>query len=241
MSTVQGGQGNIVTSGLILNLDAANPRSYPPAYNGTTWFNLASSSFNGTLTNGPTYSTGSGGAIRFDGTDDYVSIPNVVVTGVGFTGTIEVVANVTGSLVNNERTTTNHWEGYFSVNNNYTLFVGADTKFGPPYVYGMTTTITGNPNAINYYVASYQIPSSTGTMSGTLGINGVFQDLSTSIIVDTANGNHTNIDIGRQRNFTYGTSYCSTGNVFLVRIYNRRLNISEMLQNYNATRARFGI
>ncbi len=76
MSTVQGGQGNIVTSGLVLNLDAANPRSYLPPYNGTTWFNLASSSNNGTLTNGPTYNTGSGGSIVFDGVDDYVSCGN---------------------------------------------------------------------------------------------------------------------------------------------------------------------
>jgi len=41
MSTVQGGQGNIVTNGLVLNLDAANPRSYPQPYNGTTWQNIA--------------------------------------------------------------------------------------------------------------------------------------------------------------------------------------------------------
>ena len=73
MSTVQGGQGNIVTNGLVLNLDAANPRSYPPAYNGTTWFDLSGNSNNGTLTNGPTYNTGSGGSIVFDGVDDYGS------------------------------------------------------------------------------------------------------------------------------------------------------------------------
>ena len=51
MSTVQGGQGNIVTNGLILNLDAANPRSYAPPFNGTTWQNLVavSSSISGVL------------------------------------------------------------------------------------------------------------------------------------------------------------------------------------------------
>lgn len=32
MSTITGGRGNIVTSGLVLNLDAANPRSYKPPF-----------------------------------------------------------------------------------------------------------------------------------------------------------------------------------------------------------------
>ena len=45
----------IVTSGLILRYDAGNSSSYPGS--GTTWSNLASSSFDGTLTNGPTFST----------------------------------------------------------------------------------------------------------------------------------------------------------------------------------------
>ncbi len=61
MSTVTGGQGNIVTSGLVLNLDAANPRSYEPPYNGVTWRDLSGNGRNGTLTNGPTYNSSNGG------------------------------------------------------------------------------------------------------------------------------------------------------------------------------------
>ena len=73
MSTVQGGQGNIVTNGLILNLDAANPRSYAPPFNGTTWQNIApvSSSLTGSLTNGPLFATSGSGCIVFDGVNDY--------------------------------------------------------------------------------------------------------------------------------------------------------------------------
>ena len=59
----------IVTSGLVLCLDAANKRSYPGT--GTTWTDLSGNSNNGTLTNGPTFSAGNQGSIVFDGTNDY--------------------------------------------------------------------------------------------------------------------------------------------------------------------------
>ena len=98
-----------------------------------------------------------------------------------------------------------------------------------------------NLNQINHYIASYTTPSSTGTMSGILGTNGVFESLSTSIVVNGTISNYLNVDIGRKRNFTYGTVYSSPGNIYIVRIYNRRLSQQEMLQNYDATRARFGL
>ena len=54
----------MVTDGLVLCLDAANTKSYPGS--GTTWSDLIESN-NGTLVNGPTYSSADGGSIVFDG------------------------------------------------------------------------------------------------------------------------------------------------------------------------------
>ena len=62
----------IVTDGLVLCLDAANPRSYPGT--GTTWTDRSTSGNNGTLTNGPTFDSGDGGSIVLDGSDDLVSV-----------------------------------------------------------------------------------------------------------------------------------------------------------------------
>jgi hypothetical protein len=72
MSTRYNFFGGLVTDSLILNLDAAKLQSYPGT--GTTWRDISGNNNNGTLTNGPTL-TGSGKnlAIRFDGTNDYVS------------------------------------------------------------------------------------------------------------------------------------------------------------------------
>jgi hypothetical protein len=239
MSTLTGGQGNIITNGLVLRLDAANPRSYQSG--STTWNDLSSNGKNGTLTNGPTFNTSSSGAIRLDGVDDYISVPNIICTGVGFTGTIEIITNCTGSLITNERESANQGDGNFIITSSGSLSAGVNSNGNPPYTYFLTSSIPGNLNQVNHYIASYTIPSSTGTMSGILGTNGVFESLSTSIVVNGTISNYLNVNIGRQRNFTYGTFYSTAGNIYIVRIYNRRLSQQEMLQNYDATRARFGL
>jgi len=58
----------IITDGLVFAVDAANKKSYPGS--GTTWTDLAGNN-NGTLINGPTFDSGNGGSIVFDGTNDY--------------------------------------------------------------------------------------------------------------------------------------------------------------------------
>ena len=63
----------ILTDGLVFAVDAANKKSYPGS--GTTWTDLAGSN-DGTLTNGPTFNSGDGGSIVFDGTDDLVDFGN---------------------------------------------------------------------------------------------------------------------------------------------------------------------
>ena len=64
----------IVSSGLVLHLDAGNASSYPGS--GTTLTDLSGSGNNGTLVNGPTYSSANGGSLSFDGVNDYVSVSN---------------------------------------------------------------------------------------------------------------------------------------------------------------------
>ena len=64
---------SIVTDGLALCLDGANVKSYPGS--GTTWKDLSGKGNDGTLTNGPTFSSDDGGSILVDGSNDFISIP----------------------------------------------------------------------------------------------------------------------------------------------------------------------
>lgn len=70
-SQVATSQSNIITNGLIIQLDAANSSSYPGT--GTTWFDISSTN-NGTLTNGPTFTNVSPKYFSFDGVNQYVNI-----------------------------------------------------------------------------------------------------------------------------------------------------------------------
>jgi hypothetical protein len=65
------GTPTIVTNGLVLNLDAANTKSYVSG--STNWFSLGNPSLSGSLINGPTFNSGNGGSIVFDGVNDYAS------------------------------------------------------------------------------------------------------------------------------------------------------------------------
>ena len=61
----------IVLDGLTAYVDANIPTSYSGS--GTAWNDISGNSNNATLINGPTYSTDNGGAIVFDGSNDYAS------------------------------------------------------------------------------------------------------------------------------------------------------------------------
>ena len=63
-----------ISNGLVHLVDASNMKSFPGA--GTTWFDLSGNNRNGTLNNGLLWGAGNGGAISFDGSNDYVSFPN---------------------------------------------------------------------------------------------------------------------------------------------------------------------
>jgi len=64
-----GGAQPIVTDGLVFAVDAANKDSYSGS--GTTWKDMVGEN-DGTLTNSPTFDSGNGGSIVFDGANDYV-------------------------------------------------------------------------------------------------------------------------------------------------------------------------
>jgi len=219
MSTVQGGQGNIVTSGLVLNLDAANPRSYLPPYNGTTWLNLASTSNNGTLTNGPTFNTGSGGNIVFDGVDDYV-------TGSFNQNPTQFTINVWVNLI------TNNTVGAGVVSTNGTGQTGTSFIF---------IQMGGGVKPFQFNTVANTVAPTLNIWHMVTGVQTATQQslyINNSLInTSTASGSlGTNYVIGRRWDGLYLNARIGS-----VQVYNRALSASEVNQNFQATRARFGI
>jgi hypothetical protein len=216
----------IVTDGLVLALDAGNTKSYPGS--GTTWTDLSSRNHNATLT-GPTYNSDNGGALIFDGTNDYATISNASALG-GFSGdfTIEFWfkgGNQTGYAVFLETHTTNtqRWAiqaasdgttgNMIWVRNGSVIFTtsGIDA-FDDAWHHHV---VVRNGSAINYYIDG--VSRGSESHSGTL-----------SACTDLTIGEYSNGD------------YHIDGRMSAIRIYNGKgLTAAEVKQNYDALKGRY--
>jgi hypothetical protein len=234
MSTVTGGQGNIVTSGLVLNLDAANPRSYPPPYNGTVWTDLSRSGNNGTLTNFGSqtiFNSANGGNIVLDGTNDYIKPPastNLQLTNFTLSSWVRInVQNIQQFIIDTSTSLSN--------GSGYSYRINSDNKIRF-WAYDANDNLNSNTIILPNIWYNILVTYNNTTKLQSIYINGVF-DISNTHTNTFVVSNLTNLQIG-------GSSILGgylNGRIAQTLIYNRALSSSEVLQNFNATRARFGI
>ena len=222
---------NLVTNGLVLCLDAANPLSYKSG--ATIWNDLTYNTSGGTLTNGPTFSSTNGGSIVFDGIDDYIKIVSSILT----FGTSDFTFNwwenplpQTGPIrtfgnIPNRVWTTNDWV-IGQLNTTTFQFYVNNYNVGTPM---FQTTITPS--------IWQNITITRLSNTWTLYINGVSPISSVTSTVS--------LDGNSQRDFYIGTSGILSevwkGSISSVQIYRQALSSSEVLQNYNSTKSRFGL
>lgn len=217
----------IITSGLTLNLDAGFTPSYPKS--GTTWTDISFSGNNGTLTNGPTYSSANGGSIVFDGVDDYVNIPTTITMGSQNTviGFIKLSGTNSDTVVFcPEANGVDNWIGIQS--NRLFLFATEISDVNNFSIQGTTNLDTSDS-------VWYQIVSTINNNVATIYLNGVQENSVTknfTIGSWTSNGN-----LGRRGGFSQ-TRYFK-GAMSSVQVYNRVLSPTEIVQNYQAQFPRF--
>jgi hypothetical protein len=220
--SVKGGP-NTVTSGLVLELDAGNIKSYPGS--GTTWFDKSGNVNNGTLTNGPTFNTGSLGSIVFDGVDDYYSVGSN--SSLDCTNAVSVFAWVkTPSSYRSKEVIMK----YNSVN------VGIPYGFqwwGDTKIYFHITTSSGWK----------EISGLTGYSLNTWYNIGLTYNQTNLITYVNGTATATTAHTGTINTNSYPL-ICSQGlggSISNIALYNRALSADEVLQNYNATKGRFGL
>jgi len=187
----------------------------------TTLIDLSGNGNNGTLTNGPTYSSANGGSIVFDGVNDYVNAP----------------------LTKSATCTFSCWAKTTTLAGLLMLFNAGPSGSGPDLVFYngsiswntwdgdgnlfVTTPASVTDGNYHYYVVVNDASSNTK-----LYYDGVL--LGTAVYKSAAA--NTNLTIGGNTN-----TYMWNGNISNFTIYNRALSAAEVSQNYNATRGRFGI
>jgi hypothetical protein len=220
---------DIVRNGLVLNLDAGEPSSYPGS--GTTWTDLSGSGNNGTLVNGVGYNSANGGGLVFDGVDDRVNLP--------FSSVFDISGSMTmeGFIYPTAYKSGGGGGGMLITKvGSYYSELQSDGKIRT-YFYGL--------NSPGYHASNGTAPLNTWTYFA------VVRNLSASTIVFYLNGSLDrtvssitgNITVQQTYYLTLGSyvgsGYEYTGRISNAKIYNRALSTSEIQQNYNALKGRF--
>ena len=239
--------GGIVTNGLVLNLDAAKRDSYPGS--GTAWVDLSSNRRNGTLTSSPTYSNTNGGSIVFNNTSSYCAFSEDTFNiSPGTTGelSLEIWVYPTGpySPYTPDAFTTNlggfFGQGFFNATIGWGI--GMSTTSGVnnfQFQVRNFSTISGPTGSFTNNSWYHVVGTFTRNENTRLYVNGVL----TSTVSNTNIGNLTitpsinNAAIGRGG----ALPFYAGGNIATARIYDRPLSLTEVTQNYNALKGRFGL
>lgn len=243
--------GNIVKDGLIFNADAAKLDSYPGT--GLIWRDISGFQNNSTLTNGPTFNPSNYGSIVFDGINDEAFLTGGTFNySPGITGelSLEIWVLPTGPFTSYtaEPPTTNlggfFGQGYFGATTGWGL--GMFTTSGVNYFTFQVrnqSTVVGIPatGSASFITSSWYhvVGSFTRNNFSRLYVNGQLAASASSTILNNITitpGGSNNASIGRG-----GSGFFSGCRIPVARLYNRPLSAAEVLQNYNATKGRYGL
>ena len=248
----------IVTDGLVLALDAANPKSYPGS--GTTWYDLSGNGNHATLYNSPVWN---GTYFSFDGTNSYASftVPtsSVYFPSASLTYEITFQEQNNGIEINRQRIVFGN-KGYSTNKDGFALTHGSN----PNDVYSQINDF--GTNSLRIVDCGVNLDDD-GTTDDTLNFTWVMHftqidntNLST-VIHNTYNFSNSNLIVQNTQDivsnvvyndlvndgavynigagYTGGASSLSICDVASIKIYNRILIVEEITQNYNATKSRF--
>lgn len=215
-----------VTENLQFYVDAGLPESYSGT--GTTWYDISGNSRNLTM-NSLSYSSNDGGYIIFDGshTADSVATYSINFSN-GFT--VESVAKFSGS----------GQEGLFAFNGNgeFINVQAQETNIRWEVDQGSSFETTNSLTSSTWYHVTcvYEGTSNGSSATARIYINGV-ENNTGSLYADrtgTSQSQTSNFELGLHDNYL-------NGNIALSRMYNKVLSPSEVLQNFNYTKNRFGL
>jgi hypothetical protein len=217
----------IVTDGLSVYLDAGNTRSYSGS--GNTWYNLITGAIGGTMV-GVGYSTLNGGYFNFTGSQ-YMTFANTPPIGQSnLSSTVEIISYRNtydfGVMLGGGPYGTNqgYWFGHRNATDNFMM----------AYFANDSDTITSTTNLIwNQYVAVYD--NSIGRRATYYNSNLLKNEAS-----GVSNTSNSSYFIGAYREDAGTPAYQYNGRIASVKIYNRALTATEILQNYNAAKKRYG-
>jgi hypothetical protein len=232
---------DIVSDGLVLYLDAGSPNSYKPVF-GTTWRDLSGFNNSGSLINGPTYDSANGGSIVFDGVDDYILLPTNFFnpnTGTPFSVSFWFKTSAASGIIFGQQSTnipngSSGWVPAIYVNTNGNLTTSC--FWGGAQANASTSTTIVNNNSWHNVSVTFESTSHVSYLNGT--------SFSTISKTQTNYSSVYYYFIGSGTQSTWplaGATPFFNGIINNMLFYNKALSSTEVLQNYNAQKSRFGL
>ena len=224
----------IVTAGLVRYYNAGNTSSYPGT--GTTWTDLQASGYNLTLQNSPTFvSSGAGSYFTFDGSNDYAE------------------GNDTGLPDSTNPRTVLFWSyrisptdfksmwGYGTANSNQGWFAYQTAGYSPNNRAWLLDKYGGGAGGAGEFLYAQNVWTYTGITWASNNyeyfLNGVSVGTGTFSGVNTVLAGATGLFLGKS---VFGTGYYD-GRIAQYMVYNTALSSADVLQNFNATKANYGL
>jgi hypothetical protein len=238
---------NIVTSGLVLSLDAANVKSYPGS--GTTWYDLSGNSKNATGVNTPVYSsvgiphmdftsnpTGSVGAI---GNKQFTVPSTFLPVSTSFTIETWINRDSTSISLGDRESLFSSGGGAagfrFGINSANTLYYLVGGTGGAGYSEG---AIGSNLNITD---GKWHQVGAIFDIAGTLGSTKVYPIKDGIIGTGVTISALTISMVPGIAGISYGCCSTYKGRLSKLSTYSRVLSANEILQNYNAHQSRFNL
>ena len=211
----------IITNGLVLNLDASNTASYPGS--GSIWTDISGLGNNGTLINSPTYNSSNGGNFVFNGSNTYVNVTLTKTASCTFSSWAKSSAIPTESMLFNAGNNGSGPDLFLSYGIiSWNTWDSNNNPFG-------NIPATAGDGKWHYYVVVNDAVSNTTKLyyDGVIyGANATYRSAAAT----------TTLYIGGNN-----MAYMWNGAIANFYVYNRSLIASEVLQNYNAQKVRFGL
>lgn len=237
----------VVQDGLIMNHDFSKPICYPASFlntgSTTTAFDLTDRNINGTLIGNPTFTTGNGGYFSFNGTSQYIRAP------------------IPQANLSNQ--TVQIWINLENLFQTRPIFGFGSSNFGPWFLQltnpneiqlGRTSVLTDVNFQNNRRVNYFERPATTGwkfisVVKGSTTDTIIYEN--TSSLNNFGQGGSSN-SVTNQ-NFTFISAapvptlnandppQFGAHSIAQVMVYNKKLTLAEITQNFNATKSRFGL
>lgn len=224
---------DIIRAGLVLQLDAGEPTSYPGS--GNIWYDISGFNNNGTLYNGVSYNSIGGGSMSFNGNNTYVQIPDSSslspVTGITIFSWTRSNAYGNYTIVGKQSAYQNQTIGTNGIENS--IYTPSQQWIQPTTGNNILSTSLFNCICNTYDVGDYT--HRTYHNGAELSVGDLPYKRPTQ---ENINDSSLPLYIGAwgDGNSEYFNGYIST-----VLIYNRALTKYEVLQNFSAYRFRYGI